>query len=417
MDETIDLRPYVEALLRRWWVILGAVVAGIIIAALLYFSQSGYKATALVAVTDPTQRLQFDPRIVNTLDLDTLVQAYPELATSDGVMAILLERASELTGGRVDSMPLLREMLEVETGNDPRLVRLNVHNGDPQLTADLANAWATTFVAVVDSIYLNPGGEVDFFSDQLAQTKAQLQTTEQALVEFQSGSRMGIVDNELASLTSLQASYLDEQNRLNLVLDDIRALRSQIESGEGETIPFSDQLTALLLQMRIYETESQLPSSETTVPETPIQLQLDSQGSLTTGQRVEQLRLLDAMAQAAQNSLDEIDVKLLGLEPQMFELQREKQDLLHRYEELTRSRDVASETYLTLARKIDEVRIQTEDSGSGLKIASLASPPAEPDRGSPLILALMGATVGFLLSVGLIIAITWWRTTGRRSIS
>jgi uncharacterized protein involved in exopolysaccharide biosynthesis len=369
----------------------------------------------MVAITDPTQRLQFDPRIVNTLDLDTLVQAYPELAMSDGVMAILLERASELTDGRVNQITLLRKMLEVETGNDPRLVRLNVRNGEPQLSADLANAWATTFVAVVDSIYLNPGGEVDFFSDQLAQTNAQLQTTEQALVEFQSSSRMGIVDNELQSLDSLQTSYLVDKNRLNLVLDDIRALRSQIESGEGDSITFSDQLTALLLQMRIYETQSQIASSDTTVAENPLQLQLDSQNNLTTAQRAEQVRLLDEMAQVAEDSLNEIDVKLVALEPRIFELQREKQDLLHRYEELTRNRDVASETYMTLARKIDEVRIQTEDSGSGLKIASLASLPEEPDRGSPIILALIGAMVGFFLSVAVILGLTWWRLSAGRA--
>ncbi len=409
MDETIDLRPYIEALLRRWWVILGAVIAGILIAVFLHFSQSDYRATALVAVTDPTQRLQFDSRIVNTLDLDILLQAYPELATSDGVLTSLLARATELSGGTIDSLTQLRQMLDVETGADPRLVRLVVNNGDPQLSADLANAWAGTFVAVVDEIYRGQGGEVQFFRDQLSETEAQLQTAEQALVEFQSGSRIGIVDNQLLALNALQASYLADQSRLNLVLDDIRALRGQIEAGTGETVTWTDQLTALMLQLNIYETVSATPA-----PGNPVQLQLDAGANLTTAQRAEQLGLLDNLSQSAETSLGEIEVRLLALEPRIFELQSEKQVLFHKFEELTRNRDVAKETYVTLARKVDEVRIQSEDSGSGLKVASLAAPPSQPSRSSLIITGLIAGLVGLLLATAVIIAVTWWKSLSPR---
>lgn len=409
MDETIDLRPYIEALLRRWWVILGAVIAGILIAVFLHFSQSDYRATALVAVTDPTQRLQFDARIVNTLDLDILLQAYPELATSDGVLTSLLARATELSGGTIDSLTQLRQMLDVETGADPRLVRLVVKNGDPQLSADLANAWAGTFVAVVDEIYRGQGGEVQFFRDQLSETEAQLQTAEQALVEFQSGSRIGIVDNQLLALNALQASYLADQSRLNLVLDDIRALRGQIEAGTGETVTWTDQLTALMLQLNIYETVSATPA-----PGNPIQLQLDAGANLTTAQRAEQLGLLDNLSQSAETSLGEIEVRLLALEPRIFELQSEKQALFHKFEELTRNRDVAKETYVTLARKVDEVRIQSEDSGSGLKVASLAAPPSQPSRSSLIITGLIAGLVGLLIATAAIIAVTWWKSLSPR---
>lgn len=410
MDETIDLRPYVEALLRRWWVILGAVLGGVLIAVFLHFAQTNYRATALVAVTDPTQRLQFDTRIVNTLDLDILLQAYPELATSDSVMVALLTQATELSGGTINSLTQLHSMVEVETGADPRLVHLNVRSEDPQLAADLANAWADTFVAVVDTMYR--GQDVAFFTDQLAQTDSQLKAAEVALVEFQSGSRMGIVDNELLSLTEMQAAYLADQRQLSLTLDDIRALRGQIEAGTGDVVSLADQLTALMLQLNVYERVSATP-----MPDSEMQLQINPGANLTTGQRAEQLALLDNLAQAAEASLSDIDVRLLGLEPRIFELQREKEDIFHQYEELTRNRDVATETFMTLARKIDEVRIQTEDTGSGLKIASLAAPAAEPDRGSIVVLALLGAIVGLFLSLAVIIAITWWQTTGHRTVA
>lgn len=410
MDETIDLRPYVEALLRRWWVILGAVLGGILIAVILHFAQSNYRATALVAVTDPTQRLQFDTRIVNTLDLDILLQAYPELAISDSVIMALLTQATELSGGEIDSLTQLDSMVEVETGADPRLVRLIVHNEDPQLAAELANAWANTFVAIVDTIYRGQGGDVAFFTDQLTQTDSQLKAAEAALVEFQSGSRMGIVDNELRSLTEMQAAYLADQRRLSLTLDDIRALRGQIEAGTGDVVSLADQLTALMLQLDIYDKSSGTPEAAN-----GLQLQINSQANLTTSQRAEQLTLLDNLIQAAEGSLSEIDVRLLGLEPQIFELQREKEDIFHQYEELTRNRDVAAETYITLARKIDEVRIQADDAGASLRVASRAAPPAHPDRSNLIVTAALGAVVGLFLAAAALVAATWWRLLNQRA--
>lgn len=411
MDETIDLRPYVEALVRRWWVILGAVIAGVLVAVLLYTSQTNYRATALVAVTDPTQRLQFDPRITNMLDLDTLLQAYPELAMSDGVLSALLEEAKRLSDGRIQNMEMLHDMIEVENGSDPRLVRLVARSEDPQLAADLVNAWANQFVAAIDNIYGAPGGDVTFFSNQLAETAQQLRVAESALVEFQSGSRMGIVDNQLASLNDLQASYLADQRRLNLVLDDIRTLRGQIEAGAGDSVTWADQLTALTLQLQVYETIT----SATPMPSNPIQLQANPQAELTTADRATQLLLLDDLARAAEASRNEIEVKLVALEPQVFALQREKQDLFHQFEELTRNRDVAKETYVTLARKIDEARIQTEDSGTSLRVASLAAVPSSPDRSSPIITATVLGLAGLLISVGLLLALTWWRAVNSRA--
>lgn len=412
MDETIDLRPYVEALVRRWWVILGAVIAGVLIALLLFLVQKDYRATALVAVTDPTQRLQFDPRIVNTLDLDTLLQAYPELAMSDGVLSLLLDEATTLSDGAIADMETLHNMIEVESGGDPRLVRLVAHSDDPQLAADLVNAWATTFVAVVDTIYGAPGGDVTFFNNQLTETNQQLQNAERALVEFQSGSRMGIVDNRLASLNELQIAYLADQRRLNLALDDIRTLRGQIESGTGDTVTWVDQLTALMLQLKVYETAA----SATPMPSNPIQIQAGPQTDLTTANRETQIRLLDNLTSAAEAGREDIEVKLLALEPKLFALQQEKQALFHRYEELTRNRDVAKETYLTLARKIDEARIQAEDSGTSLRVASLAAVPSRPDRPSLIITAIVTGLVGLLLSMGILLAVTWWRAANNRMV-
>jgi capsular polysaccharide biosynthesis protein len=253
MDETIDLRPYVDSILRRWWVILGAVIVSVLIAVFLYFSQSSYRAAALIAITDPVQRLQFDPRLVSILNLDDLVSIYPELAASDDVLTVVLEEARDLTDDSITSLPQLESMVDVETGNDPRLMRLIVRSDNPQLAADLANIWAKTFVMIVDKVYLGQSGETEFYENLLTEATAGLQQIEQALVDFQSGSRLSIVDNELLSLNDEHASYLSDQRRLNQLLEDIHALRRQVKAGTGDTVTWADQFTALMLQIKAFE--------------------------------------------------------------------------------------------------------------------------------------------------------------------
>jgi len=404
MDETIDLRPYVDALLRRRWVILAATLGGVVLAIAFYFLQNTYQATALVVISEPTEQVQFDPRITDITDLGVLLHAYPELATSDSVLTSLLTKAQEYTGGEVQTMTQLREILKVEVGADPRLMRLIVRDRSPQVAADLANLWSNILVTAVDEIYNNPGGNADFYNAQMAQTSGQLAGAEQALVAFQSDSRMGIVDNELASLAALQASYLADQRQLSMAVDDIRALRQQIEAGSGDTISWADQLTALMLQLDVYEMAQPTP-----VAGSDIQLQLDTQTNLTTATRQEQLQQLDQLAQAAETSRAAIDLRLAELEPQIFALQTEKQDIFNQFETLTRNHDLIKETYQTLARKIDEERISSAGPGTQVQIASAAAVPEEPERTSLVLSLLLGGVVGFLLGTGAILLRTWWR--------
>ena len=252
MDETIDLRPYVDALVRRWRVILGAVIAGILIATLLHFSSLNYRATALVAAVDPAVRMQFDSRITPTLDLDGFKAAYSELASSDSVLSVVLARANELSGGNIATLPDLRDLLEVNTGTDLWLLRLSVRYKDSQTAAELANVWANAFIKTVDEMYLGQSGQVTFYGGLRVDTIAELQGIEQALVDFQSGNRMVIIENQLFSLGQQQATYLADQRRLGLLLEDIETLSAQIEAGSGDKITFADQLTALTLQQNAY---------------------------------------------------------------------------------------------------------------------------------------------------------------------
>jgi hypothetical protein len=123
--------------------------------------------------------------------------------------------------------------------------------------------------------------------------------------------------------------------------------------------------------------------------------------------------LLDNLARTVEAGLNEVDIKLMGLEPRFFELQREKELLTHQYQDLMSKHEVARETQLTLARKVDEVVIQSEDTGSSLRIASLSAPPTRLERPNLMAMIMIAGVAGLLISSAAILLYSWWKLTDR----
>lgn len=401
MDETIDLRPYVEALVRHFRVIGGAVILAIVLGVAFFLLSNKYEAAALVTVPEPSQQLQFDPRITTTIRSTQLLPIYPQLALSDDVLARLVEKAGEITNGEIVSPSQLYDVLEVRA-TDARMVRLYAKDSDPKIAAALANAWADEFILAVERVY-GTGG-TNFFTDQLAKASAELQAAEDALVAFQRANRQGIVDNELAALIQLQMSYLAEQNAFRLALDDIQTLRVQLENNGTDVVTLADQLTALTLQLQAYDAPV---VSATPMPQQRFQLTIGADAQPTTAQRAEQLQRLEALRVSIEAGLAAREAQLVALEPQIFAVQTEKQQLFNEGERLIRRRDIAQETYATLVRKVDEERVATRETLA--RLASQAAVPERPARPNPFMLLPLLAVAAVLVSVAAIILMTWWR--------
>lgn len=399
MDETIDLRPYVAALLRYVWLMGLAVLLAVIISIALFMMGDDYVATALVTVPEPAQQVQFDPRITTNLQSTQLLTAYPRLALSDDLLTRLLPRATALSGGTIATLDELEDVLQVGSSTDVRIVTLTVKLPEPQAAADLANAWAEEFVTTIDSVYGRNG--VDFFTDQRAQASTELQSAEDALVAFQTTNRQTTVDNEFSALGRLQMSYLLRRNAYRMALDDIQTLRVQLEGQGTDAVALADQLTALTVQLQTY----QAISPTQTLP--AFQLAVGPDALLTTTQRAEQLQRLEALRASIDSGLAAIDTQLATIEPRLFALQTEKQRLFNEGERLIRRRDIAQETYATLSRKVDEERVAAEQTMA--RLASSAATPQQPDRPNIIFLLPLLAGVALLISIGAIILHTWWQ--------
>jgi uncharacterized protein involved in exopolysaccharide biosynthesis len=120
------------------------------------------------------------------------------------------------------------------------------------------------------------------------------------------------------------------------------------------------------------------------------------------------LASLDALRVALQSRLVEVESRLAALEPEILALQQEQQQLQVTLARLQRNVAVVEETYTSLARKVDEERIVSQDEISSLRLASFAAVPDEPSAPRRLIMTLLAGFFGGMATAVFILSRLWW---------
>jgi uncharacterized protein involved in exopolysaccharide biosynthesis len=398
VEQEIDLRPYVTAVLDRWYWILGFGLLGALLGlGVSLIMDPTYEATALVAVTVPRERVEFDARIQTVIDSQPL-EAYPELARSDELLVALRDQLPD----SALSLKELRDMTSASPGSDPSLINLTVEHNDPEFAAEVANLWATLFVQWANQIYGYQGDEqLVFFETQLEEAQTTLAAAEDALISFQARNRLAILENQLSAVQQTQADYLAKQRQTDLILQDISGLLSQEQGGTADI----DQLASVLLQVRALggvPVGAEMGGS-------PWQLQLNVDG-LSSAAPADQRAIILDLQDILLTQSDQINERLAALEPQILTVQEQVEAATVEEGRLTRDFEVAVETYTTLARTVDEKRITSQDTTSGVKLASRTAVPDEPSAPNVLLNAIIAGVAGVVLATLAVIGLSWWRT-------
>jgi polysaccharide biosynthesis transport protein len=401
LEDEIDLRQYVLVLVRYWkWIVGGAVLAAVAAFVVSSLLAPTYEATALVAISRPRYQLQFDARFQNVANVQPVYRAYPELAQSDAVLLALLEQHGNPSLSQ-QTLGELKQMVTASSGSDPSLLRLAVKGKDAALVTAVANEWADLFVIQSNWLY---GGQADehvaFFSNQLGGVERDLERAQQALIDFQARNRSQILNNQLHTYTQTQAIYLEQIQANQLTRQDVQLLGRQLQNQSSrQGVAQADQLTALLLQIKAFSVGDA----------SSLQLQLGSDMLLDTHTVEQQVALLEGLTAMLDSKAIEIEAHLQTLEPQILTAQREIQQLLVEEERLNHNVQIAQETRLTLSRKLEEARLNTQEVGGEVQLASYAAVPEKPVGPRRLVNAAVAGTIVFLLGTFGALAMAWWR--------
>ena len=423
MAEEIDLRQYVDVLIRHWkWIAGLALVAAVAALVVSFLIPPTYEATALVAVTEPRYVMRFDPRFETVNGIQPVYKAYPELATSDELLQYLLAHLVPPPQG-VESLRDLRGMLDAGAGADPSIVRLAVRSQEPQEAARVVNIWAGLFVIRANEIYGSQNEEqVSFFENQLERAQAELDTAEQALVAFQARNQGAILEAQLVSAQQDLQDYLVEQREVQRAARNTLALRDSVASQPASArVSPGDDLTALLLQMQSYSVRTSRPLQTSQSGQgtsygaeseagPSVWLQVSDATLLSSEQTAGELvAFLDGLVATLDTRANEIGTQVAALEPQILTLQQRLQESRAEEDRLTRARDVARETYVTMARKVEEVRIAADDTSGEVRLASQAAIPQIPVAPRKLLNTAVAGMVGLMLGIFGAFAVEWWK--------
>lgn len=401
-DQDIDIRPYIRAVLNRWYWILGlSLLAGVLAytASLLLLSPV-YTATALVTFSDVQQRVEFDRRIV-TIEENPILNAYPEIAVSDELLETLRDELPATF-----TLQQLRSRLRASQGTDPRILKLSVTNSDPVLASNVANIWAEHLVAWAnETAGASSGQQLLFFEQRLAEATVSLKAAEEAVVEHQAQDRSFILQNELDSLRETHAVLLAKKGEIEHLLRDIDSL---LAISQDDTLAngaaASDQFTVLILRLRTFGG----PASAGDLG-FPWQLQVNSGDAMVENGPgvVDQVLLLRAVLEV---QAEQTETALAEIEPQLLSVQGERQQARAVDMVLIRNLDLATDTYTALAQTVEEKRIKSQEDYSGASLISRSSPPTSAARSNMLLNTVAASAGAAFLSVLIIILRTWWRT-------
>ena len=399
MDELFDFRPYVEALLQRWRLLLGGgVLAGILAVGLSFLLPPTYEAHTLVLIVDPSQLVQFDPRF-ETVDEIRPRQAYPVLALSDNLLQTLLQNvASEVD--EPDTLRELRNLVSVSASSDPSLLELRVEHSDPTSAALIANQWAELFVSQANQVIGDQSADqVAFYVEQRDMARLALDEAEKALAEFQASNRQSIVKAQLENHETALATYLTQQQDLVLLQQDIITLRTQL-TGQNGPLLVADQLALILIYERVFGERDAGPT---------IELQIDGVTEPTTS-REQAVTSLDTLQTALTTRSNHLIEQIDQLEPAILAVQQELEVLTTDEDQLRQTARLASETYTALVRKVAEEQITSQDTSRGLRLASPAIIPQEPVAPQMILNGLLAAMVA-LVSLTAVVLFRHWQTS------
>ena len=202
MEEEIDLRVYIDVLLRWWWLIIaGAVVTGATALIVSFLLPPKYEATAGVVMLRSRVELSLGSNFQAISDEDLLASNDSGVAISDLNKRRLQSLTAMVSNGAIAQQVIeqLGDTLDEEERDpssllarvrgeileDSDTVQIVVSHRDPVKAAAIANAWAQAFEAYANSIY----GDVAIapFTDiegQLTEAKAEYDQAQAAWVEF-----------------------------------------------------------------------------------------------------------------------------------------------------------------------------------------------------------------------------------------
>jgi uncharacterized protein involved in exopolysaccharide biosynthesis len=401
LDNEIDLRELIRPLLKyKWWIIGIAVVTALLtFLASQFLLEKKYQARASIVFTQPllnanlSQGIQMEPQLPDP-------KAVSDFAMSDDLLWGIYH-SPQLSGQRDHGLTFgkFKQGLNASLSGNTQVL-LQATSPDPQVAAQIANAWAAAFTLRLNTLYGTSQSTVAALDQQVETAKGKWQQSEQALLDFLPKSQ---VDSLSAQLEEEQTAYntqLGKIHAINQILSDAGALGEQLNAqAPGAPLSSGEALSLIALQQRA--TSGDLSG---------LQVQF-SNPDLLTGQSTvaDAQESLKQFGEALKSQQADLNASLVGMETQLAKLKTQLESAQYQEAQLTQQRDLAQNAYQALAGQATSSNIALAAGGEIAKLAGTAMPPNKPVSPRVLINATLAGVLGLMLAVFGVLVTAWWR--------
>jgi len=396
MDEELDLRAFSLTIARHWRLIaittVIAVVVGVL-AVLLWPPE--YQATATVAVTKPRYVLDFDERLRSlaatnsgNLPLGVIAtNAYTLLATNEELKGRVLKEL-----GWSISLEDLQKSMSIKA--DSGVIQFTGKGSNPERASLIANAWARLYAEQLNALFSSTAPNITALEGEAGYSLSALLQTEQALADFLARSQIASLEKQLEAASTALADRLALGDRLGMLAADARALQSRLKSLQTTAPSAANQFLTLIM-----EAQAVSPRFET-----PLSLQFNVDSSALPSMSSSELdAYLEAFAKGLEQRRQETSAESLSIPAQISIIQKELELQRNEYDRLLLSRDVTRDTHESIARKLEEQRLQAALEEPEVKVIGQAGLPSDPSWPKPFLMIALALAGGLI--VGLIAAL------------
>ncbi|HEY0393301.1 MAG TPA: polysaccharide biosynthesis tyrosine autokinase [Candidatus Elarobacter sp.] len=440
VDPVAIWHSFVATLLRRRTLFL-AVAGGVlgIVALMTLLTPKTYTTFVKLIAGNPNavaqnpQQVQTGLSVLNALMIPNAAQSaetYAELISETPVVQRVIDNLNLKT-----DVKTLQGAVRVKPVTNTNIIALQVTWRDPEMSAKIANEFATVFVARESELVAGgASGAIEFLNKQIPPAEKRLRAAEAAVTRFETSHNIADINSQTSSIVASAANVDAKINQVELdkrqADAQIASLSSQLSgmkqlAGGGSSIaqnPVLAQLRAQLAQLQVdlAAAEQQYTDSHPAVVAlkqkiADIKRQIARQPATivaTTStianpvyqQVSQQLSAAKSMSQSASDQLATLAKQRAAINPQLNALPAQSAMLLS----LKREQKLAEDMYNALQQKRNDAQVAKATGISDVTITQAASAALAAKSPHVMLNLIIGAIAGVLLGLGVVFLVDWF---------
>ncbi|TFB08524.1 hypothetical protein E3V08_03630 [Candidatus Atribacteria bacterium MT.SAG.1] len=403
-EEEIDLREYINVLLKRKGIIILIFLIAVITAALVsYFVlQPVYEANVVIAVSKP--------KIKNSLVDEISLEEYKNLIKDIEIEEELIRKLN------LDKPPLeltpydLEQMLTIELPKGINLIKMNLQASNSKSTKDIINTWATLFVEKNKKLYFDEVKKVKIsVGDRLKHAEKDFFEIEEEVMKFNVTDNVEIIEDEIEYKATKILDFKSRLIDIQLSLEKekageeyiITAINKQEKILKLNKLIVDDQFFRQLLS-NIIDDNLEI-ANLTYVSEEINPIYYDLAQQLTSTNIL--INSLKAEENQLKKNVNDFNISLEALKEALKEESTERELILS---QLNREYSAKEKLYNNFYKQAEEIRLTETAETDLLKITSLAYEPRVPIKPNRKLNILIAGVLGLFVGIFVAFFLEFW---------